>query len=38
VRYCTAHPGTLVVLLESGADLPIIIGQNDDCEVEILYG
>ncbi|MEP7343555.1 MAG: FAD:protein FMN transferase [Acidobacteriota bacterium] len=37
-RYCAAHPGTLVVMLESGAELPIIIGHNEHCEVEILNG
>lgn len=37
-RYCRAHPGTLVVMLESEASLPVIIGQNENCEVEILHG
>jgi thiamine biosynthesis lipoprotein len=37
-RYCAAHPGALVVMLESGAELPIIIGHNEHCEVEILNG
>ncbi|MBK9314504.1 MAG: FAD:protein FMN transferase [Acidobacteria bacterium] len=36
-RYCEAHPGTLVVMLESEASLPVIIGQNENCEVEILH-
>lgn len=35
-RYCATHPGTLVVMLESEAKRPIIIGNNEDCEVEIL--
>lgn len=37
-RYCAANPGTLAVLLESGAELPILIGHNEHCEVEILNG
>jgi thiamine biosynthesis lipoprotein len=37
-RYCAAHSGALVVMLESGAERPIIIGDNEDCEVEILHG
>lgn len=36
-RYCGAHPGTLVVMLESEASLPVIIGQNDNCEVEFFH-
>jgi thiamine biosynthesis lipoprotein len=37
-RYCAAHPGVLAVMLESGAELPLIIGQDDRCEVELLNG
>jgi thiamine biosynthesis lipoprotein len=36
--YCSAHTGTLAVMLESEAGLPIIIGHNKHCEVEILNG
>ena len=34
-RYCLTHPGVLVLMLESGAERPIVIGGNDRCEVEI---
>jgi thiamine biosynthesis lipoprotein len=34
--YCDAHPGVLVLMLESGADRPILFGANDKCEVEII--
>jgi thiamine biosynthesis lipoprotein len=37
-RYCATHPGVLAVMLESGVDQPVIIGQNEHCEVEILHG
>jgi thiamine biosynthesis lipoprotein len=36
--YCDAHPGVLVLMLESGADRPILFGANDKCEVEIING
>ena len=36
--YCDAHPGVLVLMLESGADRPILFGSNDKCEVEIING
>ncbi len=36
--YCATHPGVLVLTLESGADRPIIIGANNQCEVEIVDG
>jgi thiamine biosynthesis lipoprotein len=36
--YCDAHPGVLVLMLESGADRPILFGANNKCEVEIIDG
>ncbi|HEV2667479.1 MAG TPA: FAD:protein FMN transferase [Blastocatellia bacterium] len=36
--YCDAHPGVLVLMLESGADSPILFGANNKCEVEIING
>jgi FAD:protein FMN transferase len=36
--YCAAHPGVLVLMLESGAERPILFGSNDKCEVEIING
>jgi thiamine biosynthesis lipoprotein len=37
-EYCDSHPGVLVLMLESGADRPILFGSNDKCEVEIING
>jgi FAD:protein FMN transferase len=34
--YCDAHPGVLVLLLEQGAEQPLVIGSNSQCEVEII--
>jgi len=34
--YCDAHPGVLALMLESGADRPILFGSNDNCDVEII--
>jgi len=36
--YCDVHPGVLVLMLESGADRPILFGANNQCEVEIING
>jgi thiamine biosynthesis lipoprotein len=36
--YCAAHPGVLVLMLESGADRPILFGSNNQCKVEIING
>ncbi len=33
--YCATHPEVLVLMLESGTRRPILIGKNDNCEVEI---
>lgn len=33
--WCAAHPEVLVIMLESGAHHPVIIGSNSKCEVEI---
>lgn len=35
--YCETHPEVLVLMLESGAEHPILIGNNNNCEVEINY-
>ncbi|HSQ19511.1 MAG TPA: FAD:protein FMN transferase [Blastocatellia bacterium] len=35
-RYCASHPGVMAILLESGADTAVVIGGNDNCNVEIL--
>ncbi len=35
-RYCDTHPDTLVIMLESGSEDPIVIGNNINCEVEII--
>ncbi|MGH9834213.1 MAG: FAD:protein FMN transferase [Blastocatellia bacterium] len=34
--YCSTHPEVLVLMLESGAEHPLVIGDNDNCEVEII--
>jgi FAD:protein FMN transferase len=34
--YCDAHPGVMVLMLESGANRPILFGSNNQCEVEIV--
>jgi len=31
--YCATHPGVQVLMLESGAERPVIFGANDPCEV-----
>jgi FAD:protein FMN transferase len=31
-RFCAGHPDVLVIMLESDADSPVIIGQNSGCE------
>jgi thiamine biosynthesis lipoprotein len=35
-RYCSTHPEILVILLEAGAEHPIVLGGNDRCEVEVI--
>lgn len=35
-RYCASNPGVLAIILERDAALPVIIGGNDKCNVEIL--
>src|SRR5262245_59521064 len=32
--YCATHPDVLVLMLESGAEQPILFGSNNECEVE----
>jgi thiamine biosynthesis lipoprotein len=34
--YCDAHPGVMVLMLESGANRPILFGANNQCDVEIV--
>jgi thiamine biosynthesis lipoprotein len=34
--YCDAHSGVLVLMLESGADRPILFGSNSQCDMEIV--
>ena len=34
--YCVAHPGVLVLMLESGAERPVLFGGANLCEVEII--
>jgi FAD:protein FMN transferase len=36
--YCAAHPGVLALMLEIGADRPILFGSNNQCKVEIING
>jgi len=31
--YCGAHPGVLVLMLESGAEHPVLFGANNPCEL-----
>ena len=35
--YCESHPGTLAIVLASGAEEPVIIGENENCDVEIIH-
>lgn len=35
-RYCSSHPGVLVLMLESESKHPMILGGNDKCEVELI--
>lgn len=35
--YCAMHPDVLVLLLERGATQPILIGQSNHCEVELIH-
>ena len=32
-RYCAAHPEVLVIMLESNAEIPVVIGSNERCEL-----
>lgn len=34
--YCAAHPQVLVILLEAGAASPTVIGESNNCEVEMI--
>ena len=34
-RYCSTHPGVLSLILERGAERPLVFGRNDRCEIEI---
>jgi thiamine biosynthesis lipoprotein len=35
-RYCRDHKETVVMVLESGAERPVIFGRNANCEVQIV--
>lgn len=35
-RYCGSHPGVMAILKPSGARRPLVIGNTDRCDVEIL--
>jgi thiamine biosynthesis lipoprotein len=35
-RYCSAHPGVLSLMLERGAEHPVVFGENDRCKVEVI--
>lgn len=35
-HYCSSHPDTLVLMLESGSKHPIVFGGNGKCEVEMI--
>jgi len=35
--YCATHPDVLVLLLERGATQPVLIGQSNHCEVELIH-
>ncbi len=34
--YCSTHPDVLVVMLESGAEQPVLFGHSNNCVVEII--
>jgi FAD:protein FMN transferase len=34
-RFCSTHPDVLVIMLEEGAERPVVFGSNNKCEVEI---
>jgi thiamine biosynthesis lipoprotein len=35
-QYCSTHPDTLVILLPAQSDKPVILGNNHQCEVEMI--
>jgi FAD:protein FMN transferase len=35
-QYCSTHRDLLVIMLESGAQQPIVLGSNHQCEVEVI--
>jgi thiamine biosynthesis lipoprotein len=35
-RYCASNPGIMAIILETGAAKPVVLGTNDQCNVEIL--
>ncbi len=35
-EYCARHPGVVAVMLESGAERAVVIGGNENCEVELI--
>jgi thiamine biosynthesis lipoprotein len=34
-RYCATHTDVLAVMLETGAERPVVFGHNAQCEVEV---
>lgn len=34
--YCASNPGVMAIILESGAQRPVIVGDNAQCDVEIV--
>jgi thiamine biosynthesis lipoprotein len=34
--YCATHPQVLAIMLESNAELPVVIGNNNRCDVQLL--
>jgi thiamine biosynthesis lipoprotein len=35
-QYCATHPEILVIMLEASAEQPVVFGNNNQCEVEII--
>jgi FAD:protein FMN transferase len=35
-RYCANHPGIMAIMLESESDVPVILGHNDKCDVDVI--
>lgn len=37
-NYCNTHPETLAVILEGDSEMPVVIGDNRNCQLSILTG